>query len=210
MEHEQTDQLVSRLNQTSERGQLIVVSGPSGAGKTVLCRQVVQEVPRLCYSISHTTRPRRAQEAEGKDYFFIDKEQFEQMVKQGQFLEWAEVHGNFYGTSKAFISQKLEQQQDVIMDIDVQGAMQVKQQKLPCVLVFVAPPSLDTLEQRLRGRATDSAGQIRLRIQNAVQEITRCSDYDYLIVNQVFKQALLELESIIRAERCRNRKKKIC
>ncbi len=207
MQCESTDRLISGLTQTKKKGQLFVVSGPSGAGKTVLCRQALKEIPQLSYSISYTTRPIRPQEVSGKDYFFIGEEQFRQMVAEGQFLEWAEVHGNLYGTGKEFISKQQEQGLDVLLDIDVQGALQIRRQSLPSVLVFVIPPSLDMLEQRLKERASDSSRQIQTRIHNAAQELTHCPDYDYLIINEIFDQAMVELSSIIIAERCRNRKK---
>jgi guanylate kinase len=202
----QTKQQICMTSRTVEKGQLFVVSGPSGAGKTVLCRKVLTEIPGLCYSISHTTRPRRLKEVSGKDYFFVKRDQFEQMIEQGRFLEWAEVHGNLYGTAKEYVYNTLNQRQDVIMDIDVQGARQIRKQQLPCVLVFVVPPSMEQLEKRLRGRGTDTAEQIELRIQNAAQELSFCPDYDYLVINEAFDQAQLELKSIILAERCRNRK----
>jgi guanylate kinase len=210
MQREAIEQLISRLSQGGKKGRLFVVSGPSGAGKTVLCQQVMKEVPRLCYSISYTTRPPRPQEVSGRDYFFVNNPQFEQMIKRAEFLEWARVHGNLYGTSKEFIQRNLEQGQDVLLDIDVQGAQQVRQQDLPSVLVFVIPPSLSVLEQRLHRRATDSVNQIRARVRNAARELSWCPRYDYLIVNGVLKQAVLDLKSIILAERCRNLESRKC
>ncbi len=207
MQRESTDRLISELTQIKKKRQLFVVSGPSGAGKTVLCRQALKEIPRLSYSISYTTRPKRPQEVSGEDYFFVSEEQFRQMIEQGQFLEWAEVHGNLYGTSKEFIENQQAQDSDVLLDIDVQGALQIRRQDMPSVLIFVVPPSFDMLEQRLTKRASDSSQQIQTRIHNAAQELTHCPDYDYLIVNEIIDLAIVEINSIILAERCRNRKK---
>jgi len=172
-------------------------------GKTSLCHRAVAQLSNLRYSISHTTRPRRPQEVDERDYFFISQDQFRQMKQQGDFLEWAEVHRNFYGTSRKFIEEVTSQGEDVTLAIDVQGAAQIRANTKNSVLVFVLPPSLEQLEQRLLNRASDTPETIRLRLENAYAEVNRYREYDYLLINDNLDQAVADLSSIIRAERCR-------
>jgi len=186
------------------RGFALVVSAPSGAGKTTLCRRLISEDPEISFSVSFTTRPPRPREKEGVDYFFISKETFQKMIKEGAFLEWAEVHGHYYGTSKAQVLKALERGQDILLDIDVQGAAQVKKiLGKDAVLVFVLPPSFEELERRLRRRSTESEMAIRQRLENAKLEIARAEEFEYLILNDDLETAFQELKSILMAERQR-------
>ncbi len=186
------------------RGFALVVSAPSGAGKTTLCRRLISEDPEISFSVSFTTRPPRPREKEGVDYFFVSEETFQKMIKEGAFLEWAKVHGHYYGTSKDQVLKALESGQDILLDIDVQGAAQVKKTLgQDAVLVFVLPPSFEELERRLRRRSTESEMAIRQRLENAKQEITRAEEFEYLILNDNLETAFKDLKSILMAERQR-------
>lgn len=188
-------------------GNIFIISAPSGAGKTTILRQVIGAMDNLVFSVSHTTRIPRAGEQDGVDYFFVDKETFASMEQQGLFLEWAEVHGNLYGTSSSAVQAAVDQGQDIILDIDVQGARQVRQ-KLGNngVFVFIAPPSLAELAKRLAGRSTESESAIATRLANAGKEMKSIDKYDYLIVNDTVEQAVEVLRAIIIAERSRHRR----
>ncbi len=187
------------------RGLVLVVSAPSGAGKTTLCRYLLKEDPEISFSVSYTSRPPRRGEKEGQDYYFVSRETFEKMIKEDVFLEWAEVHGNFYGTSKKQVFKALENGRDILLDIDVQGANQVKK-KLgkDAVLVFILPPSFEELEKRLRKRATEDETSIKKRLENAKKELAKAYEFDYLVLNDNLKTALEELRSILIAERTRS------
>jgi guanylate kinase len=186
-------------------GVLFVVSAPSGAGKTSLCRAVTDVVENLTHSVSYTTRQPRPGEIDGRDYYFVSEERFRAMVAAGDFAEHAQVHSNLYGTSKRVLQAMVSEGKDVILDIDTQGARQIRQQYGPAVFVFILPPSLAVLEERLRNRKSDREEEIRKRMRRAVDEIRDHAMYDYLIVNHDFDRALAELRSIITAERCRSR-----
>ena len=191
----------------AEEGLLIVLSAPSGCGKTTILKRVMANLPGLTFSVSHTTRSPRPGEKEGRDYFFVDHRQFEALRDRtpSGFLEWAEVHGNFYGTGREGVEKQQARGLDVILDIDIQGARQVRQTVAP-VTVFIAPPSLAELERRLRGRGTEDDGTVALRLANAEQEMQAETDYDYLIVNDVLDEAVESLRSILIAERLRHRR----
>ncbi len=181
-----------------------MVSAPSGAGKTTLCRHLLQEVRDITFSVSCTTRPPRPGERDGVDYYFVSPEEFQQMIARGEFLEWAQVHGNFYGTPKRQVLESLKQGRDILLDIDVQGAAQVQEVLgQDAVLVFVLPPSLEELERRLRKRNTEDELTIRRRLDQAQGEIAQAPKFDYLVLNDKFKEALQELKSILFAERQR-------
>jgi guanylate kinase len=183
------------------RGTLFVVSAPSGAGKTSLVRALLDRDPVLTVSVSHTTRPRRSGEADGLNYHFVDRERFETMLASGAFLEYAEVFGNLYGTSAAWVEGRLEQGRDVILEIDWQGAAQIRARLPETVSIFVLPPSLAALEQRLRGRGQDEDAVIRRRLAEARAEMAHHVDYDYLVVNDDFETAAADLLAITRAVR---------
>jgi guanylate kinase len=185
------------------RGVLFVVSAPSGAGKTSLCRAITDSLEELTHSISYTTRKPRPGEIDGRDYHFVSQERFETMVKAGDFAEWAEVHSNRYGTSRRVLDDMISKGMDIILDIDTQGAKQIKAKFKSAVFIFIMPPSLDILEERLRNRKSDREDEIRKRMRRAREEIRDYALYDYLVVNRDFDRALTELRSIVIAERCR-------
>lgn len=180
----------------NEKGRLIVISAPSGAGKTTLIKAVMPRFPELVYSVSHTTRPPRAGETHGTDYFFVDRDAFRALVDEGQMLEWAEVHGNLYGTSKAFVTDTLATGQSILLDIDVQGAAQVMASGLALTSVFIMPPSLEVLARRLGSRGTDSPEVIQTRLDNAAGEMARRSAYDHVVVNDDLDEAVADLERL--------------
>jgi guanylate kinase len=156
-------------------------------------------MPDLCYSVSVTSRGARAGEAEGKDYCFISKEMFRMWIEEGRFAEWAEVHGNLYGTPRGFIEKSLSEGKDILLDIDVKGALQIKKQFPEALLVFIAPPSIAVLEKRLQHRGTDTPEEVRRRILTAADEMSAASDYDRVIVNENLEDALVELEGVVRS-----------
>lgn len=188
-------------------GTLLIISAPSGTGKTTILKKMMKELMGTVFSVSHTTRAPRSGEQNGLDYHFVDKQTFESMQKHNDFLEWAEVHGNFYGTSKTEVIRQLEKGMDVILDIDVQGARQVRESAdLLCKSIFIIPPSWEEQERRLRKRGTDSSETIQLRLANARKETTDAEAYDYLITNDNLDNAVDVLRSIIIAERSRHRR----
>ena len=179
------------------KGGIFVVSAPSGAGKTTLCRTVMKEFDTLFYSVSHTTRAARAGETDGVDYFFIDKKEFEAGIAENCWAEWARVHNNYYGTSKAFLTEKINSGQSILLDIDVQGAKQIKTVFPEAVTIFVMPPSFEELEKRLRKRGTDSEDVIQNRLENAGREMDRKGCYDFIVINDDFEQARRKMIDII-------------
>ena len=185
------------------RGCLFIVSGPSGAGKTSICNPVLARLSDISLSVSYTTRKARKGEREGVDYRFVDTATFERMVAAGEFAEWAEVHGNRYGTSRADVEVSLVAGRDLLLDIDTQGAEQIKRAYREAVSIFLLPPSREQLERRLVGRATDDQEAVRVRLQNACAEIGQLGGYDYFIVNADLESAVGGLMSIIAAERRR-------
>lgn len=185
------------------RGTLFVVSAPSGTGKTTLCKRIVDIFPNLRQSVSFTTRAMRPGERDGVDYFFVSPQTFADMVAAKAFAEWAEVHGNRYGTAIKTLEDWRNAGCDVLLDIDIQGAAQLRKTYDQGVFVFILPPDLVELRRRLEGRGTDAPEVIERRIANARREIPECVHYDYLIVNDDFEQALNRLTSIITAEGCR-------
>ena len=193
----------SPVEQRTTRGQLFIVSAPSGTGKTTLVERLVQCVPDLRMSRSYTSRPARVGEQDGVDYNFITRERFELMVREGQFLEWADVFGNCYGTCAADTDAMLARGEDVVLVIDVHGARQVRSRGIETIGIFVLPPSAKVLEQRLRGRSKDSEEQIRRRLEVASAEVDEYSQYEYVVVNDDIEAAVGRLQSIVGAERAR-------
>ena len=188
-------------------GMLIIVSAPSGTGKTTVLQETMQQVERLVFSVSHTARQPRPGEQDGRDYFFVSKQQFEEMIKNNGFLEWALVHDNYYGTALASLRAGLDEGFDIVLDIDVQGAEIVRQQsRLETIDIFIAPPDQAELEKRLRRRGTEDEQTILKRLANAVEEMNQCSKYEYLIVNDSVENAVTMLSGIIYAERARKRR----
>jgi guanylate kinase len=190
---------------TRKEGLVFVVSAPSGAGKTTLCEAITGSLENLRHSISYTTRGPRPGENDGRDYFFVTEEKFRSMVQAGDFAEWAEVHSHLYGTSRQALDTMVSNGIDVILDIDTQGAKQIKKTYEKAMFLFILPPSLAVLEERLRNRRSDGGDEIRKRMRRAYEEIREYAMYDYIIINRDFDRALDELRSIIVAERCRTR-----
>ena len=185
------------------KGLLFIVSAPSGAGKTTLVERLVEQTPRLTMSRSYTSRPAREGEIDGVDYNFVSRSAFEQMVGRGEFLEWAEVFGNLYGTRAADTERMLASGCDVVLVIDVQGARKVRQRGIESTTVFVMPPSFEVLEQRLRGRSKDPEEAIQRRLQVAREEVASFAEYDFVVINDELTAAVERLRGIVIAERAR-------
>ena len=185
------------------RGTLFVVSSPSGGGKGTIIRHVLDEVPNLSYSVSFTTRAPRPGETNGVEYFFISRDVFDEMVTSGEFLEWACVHGNYYGTAKRQIAEETAAGVDIVLEVDVQGAASVRQLLLDSVSIFILPPSYEVLKERLIARGTDSPQELEVRLRNAPEELRQYSAFDYVIINDEVDRAAAQLASIIYAERAR-------
>jgi guanylate kinase len=185
-------------------GTLFVVAAPSGAGKSTLVNALLEREPAISLSVSHTTRPPRTGELYGRHYYFVERGEFEREVAEGIFLEHAEVHGNLYGTSRTTVQALLAQGRDVLLEIDWQGAEQIRRAKPDCVSVFILPPSRAELERRLRGRGSDSAEVIERRLHNSRGEIAHAHEFDYILINDVFERALADLQAIVRAVRQRS------
>lgn len=181
---------------------LFVVSGPSGCGKTTLAGRTVTDLEKIEFSVSHTTRPKRTGEKEGRDYYFTGEQEFREMIREGRMLEWAEVHGHLYGTSRREIKIK-SSQGDVLLDIDIQGAAQVRKKVREACFVFILPPHYRELKRRLEQRGSDDPDSIRRRLETAREEIGRYSDFDYIVVNDDLEKASVELNAVITAARCR-------
>lgn len=185
------------------RGMLLVVSSPSGGGKGTLIRRVLKSVPNLGYSVSYTTREPRENEIEGRDYFFVSEDEFRAMTARGEFLEWAHVHTNLYGTARTQVEQELSAGRDIILEIDVQGAASVRSLMTGSVEVFIIPPSFEILRERLIKRQSESAEELAVRLRNARGEMERYREFDYVIVNDDAERAAAQLASIVYAERAR-------
>lgn len=182
-------------------GNLYVVAAPSGAGKSSLVKALMELDAGVQHSVSHTTRAPRGQEFHGREYFFVDDQAFDDMVRDNAFLEWAHVHGNRYGTSRATIEERIAKGLDVILEIDFQGAIQIKKIFSNAVLIFILPPSWDELRARLQRRGEDSPDIIELRLQNAAQEMARAHEFDFVIINQLFDKALFDLKAVVHSQR---------
>jgi len=187
----------------NRKGILYVISAPSGAGKTSICKQILKDNPDLHQSISYTTRRARTGELDGFDYNFVPKETFEQMVAANEFAEWAEVHGNFYGTAKATLDKAAVEGKDILLDIDYQGAEQLRNSGLDGVFIFILPPDMEELRKRLEFRKTDDEDVIARRMANAVGEIAEAGKFDYLVINDVLEEAVEKVKSIMCAETVR-------
>lgn len=182
-------------------GNLFVVAAPSGAGKSSLVKALMELDAGVQPSVSHTTRAPRGQEFHSREYFFIDDAQFDDMVANNAFLEWAYVHGNRYGTSKSTIEERISQGLDVVLEIDFQGAVQIKRLFANAVLIFILPPSWEELRSRLQRRGEDTAEVIEIRLANAATEMSRAHEFDFVIINQLFDKALFDLKAIVHAQR---------
>lgn len=186
-----------------ECGKLIVISGPSGAGKSTVIKRLIDANPNIVFSVSATTREPRPGETDGINYYFVSKARFEEMIEKGELLEYARYVDNFYGTPREPVYNSLIQGRDVLFDIDVQGAMQIKRTCPTAILIFMVPSSFNEIEKRLRGRGTDSDEVIRHRLETARNEYRYAPDYNYLVLNDDPAKAVEEIEAILKAERCR-------
>ena len=182
-------------------GNLFVVAAPSGAGKSSLVKALMELDSHVRPSVSHTTRPPRGQEKHGREYFFVSNEEFDRMVLADGFVEWAKVHGHRYGTSKKAIEERIAQGADVILEIDFQGAVQIKRIFANAVLVFILPPSWEELRSRLERRGEDSPETIELRLANAADEMQQAREFDFVIINELFERALFDLKAIVHSQR---------
>ena len=188
---------------TKKQGLLIVLSGPSGCGKNSVIKQLLTIRPNCWISISCTSRQPRPGEENGKDYYFLSKEEFEKDITKEQFLEYAEYAGNYYGTPKKYIQQHLDQGEDVILEIEIQGALKIKEQLPETIFIFIMPPSMQELKRRLQNRKTEDAAKIDKRFKRAYEEINEISKYNYVVVNDVIETAAAKVNAILEAERCR-------
>ncbi|MFZ3137297.1 MAG: guanylate kinase [Thermodesulfovibrionales bacterium] len=189
------------MQEKKSKGSLFIVSAPSGAGKTTLCRKLVSSLPNLQFSVSYTTRQPRKGEVNDRDYTFINRQDFRLMADKGEFIEWAEVHGELYGTSRKRLEELLDSGNDVILDIDTQGAMQIKERYKEGIYIFILPPSLETLKERLKNRMTDSKEEIGKRLGRTIVEIKTFDKYDYVIINDILEDALMEFEAVVISQR---------
>lgn len=183
-----------------QRGALFVVTGASGTGKTTLVREALSNVPGIGWSVSATTRAPRTGEVDGQDYHFVSKESFERKLERGELLEWAEVYGNYYGTLRAPVDQALARGESILLEIDVQGARQVRKAAPESILIFVLPPSIDALEKRLIGRATDDEATISRRVAEARQQLQGVGEFDYVVINDVLASAHHRFQAVLVAE----------
>lgn len=186
-----------------KRGLLIVVSGPSGAGKGTILAHTIESYPTLKYSVSVTTRKPRKGEIEGVNYYFKTLEEFETMLAQNEFLEYQKVYDNYYGTPFNKVNEQLSQGFDVVLEIDVKGALEVKNKYPDAVMIFISPAKRETIEERLRGRSTESEEQLRIRTNSAIEEIKQAVFYDYIVVNEDVHQGAMDIIAIIEAEKCK-------
>jgi guanylate kinase len=185
------------------KGNLIIITSPSGGGKGTLIKAVLETVPHIGYSVSYTTRSARSGEENGKDYFFVSAEEFERLKSEDEFLEWATVHGNFYGTSKSQVENITAAGYDVILEIDVQGAKAVLERMPKAVSIFIMPPSFEVLRARLTARNTESQADLEVRLRNSFVEIRDYESFQYVVINEQRDQAAAELQTIVLSERCR-------
>lgn len=185
------------------RGILFIISSPSGGGKGTLIREVLRTVPNIGYSVSFTTRARREGETDGIHYNFVSPAEFEHLIKQGEFLEYAKVHGNYYGTSKTQVEKEVSAGRDIILEIDVQGANLVREKASDATGIFILPPSFEVLRERLIARQTESDEDLKLRLSNSRDEVQEYTKFDYVIINDEVIKAVTDLQSVIYAERCR-------
>ena len=189
------------MNPSAHIGSLFVVIAPSGAGKSSLVGELLKADDNILLSVSHTTRAPRGQEKHGRDYYFASQSEFDAMVQSNAFVEWAHVHGNRYGTSKKAIEERIAQGSDVILEIDFQGALQIREAFANAVLVFILPPSWEELRSRLERRGEDTPEVIEVRLKNAAEEMAQVSKFDFVIINELFERALFDLKAVVHAQR---------
>lgn len=194
---------MSMLKTNENRGNLIILSGPSAVGKGTVLRALLEEYDDVCYSVSATTRKPRKGEVNGVHYFFMSQDKFKESIENNEFIEWAKVHNNYYGTPRNYVEDTLKSGKDVILEIDIQGARQVADSFSEGVFVFLAPPSMEELKSRIYKRGTETEDVIQTRMSNATKELEEIDRYDYLIINDEVENAVNKLKSIIIAERCK-------
>ena len=199
----ETSTALSNNGESRRQGILFVVSSPSGGGKGTLIQRALRLVPNVSYSVSYTTRNSRPGEVNGREYFFIEKDEFERMIARNQFLEWALVHNNLYGTASDQVSREIAAGRDIVLEVDVQGAASVRRLIPDSISIFILPPSFEVLKQRLTARGTDSPEELELRLRNAAHELKDYTAFDYVIINDDAERAAGQLSSIIQAERAR-------
>lgn len=187
------------MKKTSKNGSIIVVSAPSGAGKTSICNEIVNSCPDTVYSVSYTTRLPRSGENNGVEYFFTDETKFKKMIKEKAFAEWAKVHGNYYGTPKSFLNKTVKSGKNVLLDIDVQGGLKIKKHYCGACMIFIMTPDLKSLKQRLTLRNKDSKKTIAIRLKNAKKELESLKKYEYLVINGDLKEAVISVKTIIKS-----------
>lgn len=185
------------MNKSSEKGFLFVVSSPSGGGKSTILGEILKQDLNLSYSISYTTRKQRDYEENGKHYFFVSESEFEKMISQNEFLEWEKVHGNFYGTSRSKIEAQLQQGKNIVLDLDVLGALKLKEQNPRTILIFITVPSLEILEERLKNRKSETEETIKIRLERATKEMAFAEKYDHVIENLEIEKSVNEFKKII-------------
>jgi guanylate kinase len=201
--------LKKRLCNSGESfGNIIIISAPSGTGKTAVCDAVIRSSGNVVYSISYTTRRPREDEKTGREYFFVNKTEFKRMIEDGKFAEWAEVHGNYYGTLKVFLDKMLKTGKDILMDIDVQGGMNIKKQYPSACMIFIMPPDLKTLKERLVSRNKDNRKIIKVRLGNAAKEVKFIQEYEYLVINGELNKAVIAVKTIIKSLKYKIQKNK--
>ena len=206
MSNELRAQEIPDANRTASRGMLVVVSSPSGGGKGTLIDRVLKTVPGVSFSVSYTTRAPRATEQDGREYFFADEATFQAMIDRHEFVEWARVYGHLYGTPRKTLTDKIDQGIDVLLEIDVQGALQVKKKFDDAVSVFILPPSMTVLRQRLLARASDSSDEIQRRLQKVKEEVWSYREYAYIVKNDDLTRSLRDLENIFLGERLKTKR----
>lgn len=190
------------------KGSLFIISAPSGTGKSTICKELIKEMPELVLSISYTTRQKRKGEQNGVDYFFISETEFEDKIKDNFFIEWVEVFGNKYGTSKEFITSAISDGKDVLLEIDVQGAKKIKKIFPEAITIFILPPSIEELRERMKKRNEDTEQEMEIRLKKARDEIMHSTFYDYIVINDDIKNAVDRIKSIIIAERHKQKRMK--
>ena len=195
-----------RRSSTDRRGILFIISAPSGTGKTTLCKQLTTNLPDLWHSISYTTRQPRLGEEHGREYYFIDEQPFQEMINRNEFVEWARVYGNLYGTPWKSLTEKIDQGIDVLLEIDVQGAMQVRKRFEDSVSIFILPPSMAVLRSRLQTRASDTAEEIQRRLHKVKEEVWSYREYAYIVRNDDINRSIRDLESIFWSERLKTKR----
>jgi len=192
----------------NEKGQIFIITAPSGTGKTTIIKSILKKnLGSLSYSISHTTRKPRKGEINGLHYYFVDRETFEKMIQAHEFLEWAVVYDQLYGTTISSIKRELSSGNDILMDVDIQGAKEIKRKYPESLSIFILPPSIDILNERLQRRSTDEKRHVELRLKKALMEIQACRDFDFIIVNDALTKAIKEIEAIIIAQRANKKRR---